>query len=51
MFIQLRGLLTEYSFYPSGVLVTDGAVSTFLEKVIEELDFVKVSRYINIRSF
>lgn len=30
---------------PKGVLVTDGAVSVFLEKVIEELQFVKVPAY------
>mmetsp|Transcript_25604 Transcript_25604/g.24468 ORF Transcript_25604/g.24468 Transcript_25604/m.24468 type:complete len:442 (-) Transcript_25604:70-1395(-) len=30
---------------PKGVLVTDGPVSDFLEKVIEELEFVKVPAY------
>lgn len=30
---------------PNGILVTDGAVSTFLEKVIEELKFEKVPAY------
>jgi hypothetical protein len=30
---------------PKGVLVTDGPVSDFLEKVIKELEFVKVPAY------